>query len=91
MIELGGPAITTNDIAAMLSELVGRPIEAKNFGFEAIVPTLTSVGFSADFAALYEEMIRGVASGRVAFEGGHRRVQGSTPVREVLRALLPKT
>lgn len=90
IIELGGPAKTTNDVAAVLSELLGKPIVAKNFGVGAVVPTLTGAGFSTDLANLYAEMIGAVASGEVAFEGGHRRVLATTPLADVLRPLLPK-
>lgn len=90
VIELGGPGISTKEVAAILSKLVGRTIEATYFGLDAVVPTLTGAGFTPDLAALYAEMIGGIDVGRVAFEGGHRRVHASTPPAEVLKALLPK-
>ncbi len=43
---------------------------------------------SADLAALYREMIGAIATGRVAFEGGHRTVTGTTTVETVLRGML---
>jgi uncharacterized protein YbjT (DUF2867 family) len=90
VVELGGPPITMRQVAEVLAGLVGRPVEAKDFGLDAAVPTLTGLGMSADMAGLYGEMLRGIVSGRVAFEGGHRRVQGTTSLAEVLRPLLPK-
>jgi uncharacterized protein YbjT (DUF2867 family) len=90
VVELGGPPTTMRHVAEVLSELVGRPIEAKDFGLDAAAPTLTGLGMSADMAGLYSEMLRGIASGRVAYEGGHRRVHGTTSLADVLRPMLPK-
>ena len=53
-----------------------------------MVPTLTGFGMPAEFAEMYREMTQGLMSGLVDFEGGHRRVRGSTTVDEVLGTLL---
>ena len=88
-IELGGPAkVSMNDVAAILSTLTGKPVTVAEAPLEAMAPTLMGFGFPADLAELYREMAAGLISGHVAFEGGHRRVNGSTGVETVLRGLL---
>jgi uncharacterized protein YbjT (DUF2867 family) len=91
-IELRGPAkVSMNDVAATLSRIVGKPIAVSEAPLDAMVPTLTSFGMSADVAGLYREMTAAMLSGHVAFEGGHREVAGTTTVEAVLRAMLGKT
>lgn len=77
-----------NDAAAALTTLTGRTVTAQSFPLEAMVPTLTGMGFPAGMAELYREMTEGFVQGRVAFEGGHRRVHGPTELETVLGALL---
>lgn len=89
IIELAGPRkYSINDVAAALSTLTGREIRGHQAPIEAMIPTLTGFGFSADLAALYREMTEGFASGRIAFEGTHRTLRGGTPLEAVLRDLL---
>lgn len=88
VIELGGPAVSMNDAAAILSEIVGTPVRVQEAPLSAVTPTLRGFGMSEQLAGLYEEMLRGIVSGRVAWEGGHRRVHGTTPLRTVLAGLL---
>jgi len=90
VIELGGPPYSMNDAAAILTELVGKPITVQVGPLEAVTPTFQSFGMSAQLAGLYEEMLRGIVTRRVAWEGGHRRVQGTTPLKAVLAGMLGK-
>ncbi len=90
VVELGGPKRSHAEAARVVSQIVGKPISVKEFPLEAVVPTFTSFGMPQDLATRYEEMLRGVASGHVAFEGGHRRLQGTTSLEAVLRGLLVK-
>jgi uncharacterized protein YbjT (DUF2867 family) len=78
-----------NDAAALLSRLTGHPVQARKFPIDALVPTLTGMGFTRDLAELYREMNEAFASGHVAFEGGHVPVRGTTPLEVVLRPLVP--
>ncbi len=84
VVELGGPDVTTNDVAAALSALLGRPIQVAVFPVEAMAQTLTGYGFPADIAALYQEMTSAMNSGLARFEGGHRRVLGTTSIQDFL-------
>lgn len=88
ILEFGGPDITMRDVAAALSDLLDKPITVAVAPLDAMVPTLTGFGVSVEIAEMYREMTAGMLSGHVAFEGGHRRELGTTPVRDVLAGLL---
>jgi uncharacterized protein YbjT (DUF2867 family) len=88
VIELGGPAVSYEEIAKHLSELVGRPVRVQEAPLSAIAPTFESFGMSPSLAALYQELMTGISTGHVVFEGGHRRVHGTTSVKTVLAQLL---
>jgi NAD(P)H dehydrogenase (quinone) len=90
VIELGGGPYSPNDVAATLSQLLGKPITVAEAPLEAVVPTLTGFGMQPQLAELYREMMAGFSNGVMKFEGGHRRVQGSTPLATVLAGLLGK-
>jgi hypothetical protein len=80
--------VSTNDVAAALSELVGKPIRVQQAPLEAVAPMFQGFGMPAQLASLYQELLTGIASGHVAWEGGHRRVQGTTSVKTVLAGML---
>lgn len=88
VVQLGGPGVTAKDAAAVLTRLVGKPVQAVSAPTDQVVPTLTGFGMPEDLAAMYQEMIEGINTGHVAWEAGHRRVQGTTPVETVLAGLL---
>lgn len=77
-----------DDAAALLSTLTGRAVKAQQFPLDAMAPTLTGFGLPQDIAELYREMTDGIIQGRVAFEGGHRRVRGDLGLEDVLRGVL---
>lgn len=84
IVELGGPPRTMNDAAAALSKLTGRPIQVQVAPLDAMVPVLTGAGLTAEVAGLFREMTEGMLSGHVAFEGTHRRLEGTATLDEVL-------
>ncbi len=88
VVELGGPAVSMNDVAGALSRVTGKPVRVQEAPLDAVVPTFTSFGMPKDLAELYREMLAAMVSGKVAFQGGHRRVLGTTNVETVLRGLL---
>ncbi len=92
VIELTGPRdYTGTEVAEILSKIVGKPIAAQVGPVDAVVPTFESFGIHKASAELYREMYAGIASGRVAPEGGvARQVRGSVDVGETLAALLPR-
>ncbi|HEX4622607.1 MAG TPA: NmrA family NAD(P)-binding protein, partial [Myxococcaceae bacterium] len=87
IVELG-TARSSAEVGDVLGKLLGKPIAVQEAAIESIGPMLTGLGFTADLAGLYVEMIAGIRSGKVAFEGGHRRVQASTPLEVSFRELL---
>jgi uncharacterized protein YbjT (DUF2867 family) len=90
VIELEGPrAYSPRDVAAALSRLTGKTIAVQEGSKEQIVPALTGAGMNAHWAELFREMIEGVNSGHVAFEGGAaRHVRGPTDIDAVLARLV---
>jgi uncharacterized protein YbjT (DUF2867 family) len=88
IIELSGPKeYSLADAATEASAILGRPVKATALPIDALVPTLTKFGLSADFAGLFREMTEGLGSGLVRFDGKGRPVHGKTTLREVLSAL----
>jgi uncharacterized protein YbjT (DUF2867 family) len=90
IIELAGPRdYTSREIAAILTKIVGKPVEVDPAPLAAVVPAFESFGISNDVAGLYAEMYAGLASGLVAPEGkGARFVRGSVDAETTFRALL---
>jgi uncharacterized protein YbjT (DUF2867 family) len=90
VVELHGPReYSQKDIASVLSKITGKTVTAKQGPEDAMVPALTAAGFNAHWAALYKEMIHGMNTGHVAFEGGKARTaKGATEVDVVLRRLI---
>lgn len=89
VIELSAErAYSFDDAAAILSKLVGREVKAQSFPIEALVPTYTSFGMSADLADVFREMTEGFNSGRIHFLGTHRTVRGLTDLGSVLQGIL---
>ncbi|MFZ5482368.1 MAG: NAD(P)H-binding protein [Myxococcota bacterium] len=76
VVELGGPKRSAGDVAAALAAKTGRPIAVAEAPVSGMAQALQGYGVPADVAALYQEMTEGILSGRVAFEGGHRRATG---------------
>lgn len=89
IIELSGPRdFSGNDIGAALTKITGREVKVVAAPLDAVVPTFTGVGISAEVAALYQEMYVGILSGRVAYEGGKARaIRGSLTIEDTLRKL----
>lgn len=90
IVELGGDPIPPADVAATLSEVLGRPIQVAAGPVAAMAGALSGYGIPADIAGLYQEMTEGLISGHVAFEGGHRRALGSTSLATFLTGALSK-
>jgi uncharacterized protein YbjT (DUF2867 family) len=90
VIELAGPRdYTASDVAAALARITGRTVAAQDAPLDAVVPTFAGFGVSRAVAELYREMYAGIASGRVAFEGGAaRHVRGTVDVEDTLKALV---
>jgi NAD(P)H dehydrogenase (quinone) len=90
IVELHGPReYSQKDVAAALSKITGKTVTAKQGPEDAMVPALTAAGLNAHWAALYKEMIHGMNTGHVAYEGGNvRTAKGTTELDVVLRKLI---
>jgi uncharacterized protein YbjT (DUF2867 family) len=86
-IELRGPRdYSYADAAAIASEILGRPVRVTVLPLDAIVPTLTKVGFSENVAGLFRELNEAIARGIIQYEGKGRTVRGTVELIDVLRA-----
>ncbi|HXH06299.1 MAG TPA: NmrA family NAD(P)-binding protein [Vicinamibacterales bacterium] len=76
------------DAADALSRILGRPIRAQRVPLDALVPTLTGMGLSADVASAYREMMEAMTGGRLVVPPGETCVTGETDLETVLRELV---
>jgi NAD(P)H dehydrogenase (quinone) len=92
VIELSGPRdYSPKDVGAALARVAGKAIVVQEGPEEAIVPALMGAGMNAHWAGLFAEMIHGINTGRVAWEGGSARgSRGSTEIDVVLKRLISK-
>ena len=89
IIELSGPQeYSFADAARIAGQILGREVKPAVLPIDAMVPTLTQFGFSANVAGLYREMTEGLGKGLVSFEGKGRSVRGKVTLEEVLRPAL---
>ena len=92
ILELSGPTeLSPADVAQVVGGLLGRPITLAEAPLEAVVPTFTSFGFSANVAGLFQEMYRAIRDGTLSWQGsagGAVPVRGTVGLDEVLRPLL---
>jgi len=89
VLELSGPEdVTPKDVAAVVAKLLGRPVQLVEPPLDAVVPTFTSFGISADVARLFQQMYEGIRNGRVSVEGGQAEARrGTTSLEQTLRGL----
>ncbi|MBK6687741.1 MAG: NmrA family NAD(P)-binding protein [Deltaproteobacteria bacterium] len=88
VVQLAGPAVTQRQVADELSRILKKPITVSEAPTSVAATTLQGFGFPAQLAGLYQEMIEAIVAGRLVFEPGHRQVQGTTTLGEVLEKLL---
>lgn len=91
VLELSGPEdVTPKEVAAVVGKILGKPVQLVEPPLEAVVPTFTSFGISANVAGLYREMYAGLIAGHVRFEGAPRAEprRGTTRIEQTLRALV---
>jgi uncharacterized protein YbjT (DUF2867 family) len=90
IIELAGPReYGPEDIASVLSSLLGRDIRAQTLPSGAAAQMLKSFGATVEVARLFEEIYTSINSGRIAYEGGSAEFRrGSVSAEEALRGML---
>lgn len=84
VVELGS-GLTYAEIARQLGAILGQPVRLDEIAVASIAPMLANMGFGADLTNAYVELVTGIRSGALAFEGKHRRVEAHTPLDAVLR------
>lgn len=84
IVELGA-GLTYSEIARALGQITGKAVRVDEIPLDAIAPAIANLGFNADLTNAYVELVTGIRSGALAFEGGHRRVAPSTSVDAVFR------
>jgi uncharacterized protein YbjT (DUF2867 family) len=84
VVELGA-GLRYAEIARALGAIVGKPVRVDEIPADAIPPAIAGFGFNPDLTNAYVELISGIRSGALAFEGGHRRVEPSTSLDAVFR------
>ncbi len=83
IIELGSP-VSPDDIARAMGEALGKPVTAQAIPRERWATTLESFGLPPGSTGLYEEMMDGFNSGRIAFGvPGTEPVAGTTTAAQV--------
>jgi uncharacterized protein YbjT (DUF2867 family) len=90
IIELAGPQdYSPEDIASVLSSLLGRDVRVQDLPPGAAAQVFKSFGATEEVARLFEEIYTGVNSGRVAYEGGSAEFRrGTVTAEEALRGML---
>lgn len=90
LVALAGPReYSANDVAAALTQLTGKKVEAAFGPDEVVLPALTASGLPANVAELFRELYRGVNNGRIVQEKGKvRELRGPTSIEQVLTTLL---
>lgn len=93
IIELSGPEeYSPTEVAAELSQIIGKQIALANVPREQHQAALEGAGVPSEMAALYAEMYRGIQDGLVDWSGeGTVAVRGRVPLSEVLAALVQKS
>lgn len=91
VLELLGPhEYSPDDVAATMGQHFHRHVIVQHLPLRAVVPTLTSMGWSEDVAKLFEEMYAGLENGRITFEGnGACRPRGLVTLSEAVGTWIP--
>lgn len=90
VVELAGPEdYSPQDIAQAFSAALHKPVKLETLPLDAVALALAQFGASADAARLFREMMEGVNSGHVAYEGGSGSVhRGRVTAGEAVGQLL---
>ncbi len=88
VVELAGPEnYSPQQVAAALSQILGRTVNEQAAPLSAVVPTFKSFGFSDEAASLFEEMYRAFSKCAVGYEHPQTLVRGKVTLAEALREL----
>ncbi len=88
IVELAGPEeYSPQQVAAVLSQILGREVSAQHAPVSAVVPTFKSFGFSDEAAKLFEEMYTSFSTGAIGYEHPTTLVRGNVTLAEALRRM----
>lgn len=89
VVELAGPEeYSPEQVAAALSQILGRRVSAQHAPLSAVVPTFKSFGFSDEAAKLFKEMYTSFSTGAIGYEHPASLVRGKVTVAEALRRMV---
>lgn len=89
IIELAGPEDYNPDqVAAVLGQILGKPVTAQHAPLSAVVPTFKSFGFSDEAAKLFEEMYTSFSKGTIVYEQPAALVRGTVTLADALRGMV---
>ncbi|TKB88476.1 MAG: NAD-dependent dehydratase [Nitrospira sp.] len=89
IVELAGPEeYSPEQVAAVLSQILGRAVSAQHAPLSAVVPTFKSFGFSDEAAKLFEEMYTSFSRGTIGYEHPVSLVRGRVALAEALKGFV---
>jgi len=89
IVELAGPEEYSPDqVAAALSQILGKAVSAQLAPLSAVVPTFKSFGFSDEAAQLFEEMYTSFSKGTIGYEQPASLVRGTVTLSEAQRGMV---
>lgn len=89
VVELAGPEeYSPEQVAAALSQILGREVSAQHAPLSAVVPTFKSFGFSDEAAKLFEEMYTSFSTGAIGYEHPASVIRGRVTLAEALKGFV---
>jgi uncharacterized protein YbjT (DUF2867 family) len=89
IVELAGPEeYSPKQVAAALSQILGREVSAQHAPLSAVVPTFKSFGFSDEAAKLFEEMYTSFSTGAIGYEHPASVIRGRVTLAEALKGFV---
>jgi uncharacterized protein YbjT (DUF2867 family) len=89
VVELAGPEeYSPEQVAAALSQILGREVSAQHAPLSAVVPTFKSFGFSDQAAKLFEEMYTSFSTGAIGYEHPASVIRGRVTLAEALKGFV---
>lgn len=88
IVELAGPEeYSPEQVAEEFGRILGRAVRTQAAPLSAVVPTMTSFGFSDEAARLFEEMYTAFAKGTIVYEFPNALVRGTISLAEAVRGM----
>lgn len=84
----GAQEYSPADVAAALSSILRRDVKTVALPDDAVVPTFTGMGISADFAELFRRLYVDLNADRVQWQNPQALRRGGTALEDALRQLL---